>query len=152
METGERVRKVRKEMGLTLEKFGARLGVSKMAISKVENGKNALSDQLCKSICREFDINENWLRTGEGTMHVSSDGDIVSQLSEKYYLDTFEEAIVREYLKLDPDTRTLFKNYLGNVAATVKRLSAYSEAMDRLSRKNSGPETTEENESGERSE
>ncbi len=59
METGERVRKVRKEMGLTLEKFGARLGVSKMAISKVENGKNALSDQLCKSICREFDINEN---------------------------------------------------------------------------------------------
>ncbi len=85
-------------------------------------------------------------------MQVSSDGDIVSQLSEKYYLDTFEEAIVREYLKLDPDTRTLFKNYLGNVAATVKRLSAYSEAMDRLSRKNSGPETTEENESGERSE
>lgn len=68
-----RVRKVRKELGLTLEKFGKRLGVSNPAISKIENGQNNVSEQMIKSICREFNVNETWLRTGEGEMFVDMD-------------------------------------------------------------------------------
>ena len=127
METGERVRKVRKEAGLTLEKFGECLGVSKMAISKVEHGNNALSELLCKSICREFSVNENWLRTGEGEMYSATDGDAIVRLREQYHLDTFEEAIVREYLKLDQDSRALFKKYLNSVAETVRKLNEHPE-------------------------
>ena len=62
----QRIRMLRKEiLHLTLEKFGERLGVKKAAVSKWENGDN-VSEQMIKAICREFDINENWLRTGEG--------------------------------------------------------------------------------------
>lgn len=66
MTQGERVKSVRKKKELTLEKFGERLGVTKTAISYVESNKRNLTEQMFKSICREFGVNEIWLRTGEG--------------------------------------------------------------------------------------
>lgn len=68
MTQGERVREVRKTQGLTLEKFGERLGVGKGAISAIENNNRNLTDQMAKAICREFGVSESWLRTGEGEM------------------------------------------------------------------------------------
>lgn len=66
MTNGERVKTVRKSLGLTLEKFGEKLGVQKNAISAIENGRNSLTDQMIKSICREYGVREEWLRSGEG--------------------------------------------------------------------------------------
>ena len=66
MTQGERVKSVRKKLELTLEKFGERLGVTKTAISRIEKGDRGLTEQMFKSICREFGVNEVWLRTGEG--------------------------------------------------------------------------------------
>lgn len=66
MTQGERIRKVRKHLNLTLEKFGEKLGVSKGAISAIETGTRNLTSQMARSICREFNVNEVWLRTGEG--------------------------------------------------------------------------------------
>ena len=68
MTQGERIKDVRKNLGLTLEKFGEKIGVKKNAISAVENNRNSLSEQMAKSICREYNVNETWLRTGEGEM------------------------------------------------------------------------------------
>ena len=66
MTQGERVKSVRKSCNLTLEKFGERLGVTKTAISYVESDKRNLTEQMLKAICREFNVNEDWLRTGTG--------------------------------------------------------------------------------------
>lgn len=66
MTQGERVKSVRKSCNLTLEKFGERLGVTKTAISYVESDKRNLTEQMLKAICREFSVNEDWLRTGSG--------------------------------------------------------------------------------------
>lgn len=66
MTNGERVKTVRKSLGLTLEKFGEKLGVQKNAISAIENGRNSLTDQMLKSICREYGVREEWLRSGKG--------------------------------------------------------------------------------------
>lgn len=68
MEPRERVKELRKTLGLTMEKFGNRLGVTKVAISNIERGNRKLTEQMLRSICREFDVNEDWLRTGEGEM------------------------------------------------------------------------------------
>lgn len=70
MSQGQRVKELRKELNMTLEKFGKPLGVGKTAISKIENGENSLTDQMIISICREYNANEEWLRTGEGEMFV----------------------------------------------------------------------------------
>lgn len=65
-----RVREIRKALNLTMEKFGEPLGVKKSAISNIENGSRGLTEQMIISICREYNVNEEWLRTGSGEMFV----------------------------------------------------------------------------------
>lgn len=66
MTPGERVNAVRRSKKMTMEQFGDQIGVQKSAISKIEKDKVNLSEQTIKSICREFNVNEDWLRTGAG--------------------------------------------------------------------------------------
>lgn len=80
MTENERVRELRKTLCLTLEKFGERLGVKKNAISAIENGRNSLTDQMTKAICREFNVDYIWLTTGEGEMFVESDDDFFERI------------------------------------------------------------------------
>ena len=68
MTQGERVRKIRKSLGLTLEKFGEKIGIKKNSVSQIENGINNLTEQMAKSICREFGVNYTWLINEEGGM------------------------------------------------------------------------------------
>ena len=62
----DRMKKIRKDAGLTLDKFGERIGMKKSSVSQIENGRNNPSDSSIKMICREFGVDEYWLRTGEG--------------------------------------------------------------------------------------
>ena len=80
MTQGERVKQARKSLGLTMEKFGERLGVTKTAISLIESGKNNLTDANIKAICREFNVDYIWLTTGEGEMFVDSDDDFIEKI------------------------------------------------------------------------
>ena len=66
MTQGERVKAIRTEKKMTMEQFGEKLGVQKSAISKIEKDKVNLTEQMFLLICREFGVNEVWLRTGEG--------------------------------------------------------------------------------------
>lgn len=66
---GNRVKTVRKADSLTLAKFGNRIGITAASLSNIELGKTNPSDQTIRSICREFKVNEIWLRTGDGEMH-----------------------------------------------------------------------------------
>lgn len=70
MNINERIKLLRKELGLTLEQFGNQVGVTKMTISRIENGVNNVTDQMVRSICREFDVEEEWLRYGTGQRRV----------------------------------------------------------------------------------
>lgn len=70
MSYGKRVFELRKKLNLTLEKFGEPLGVTKTAISRIEKEERTITDQMAKAICREYGVNENWLRTGDGDMFV----------------------------------------------------------------------------------
>ena len=66
----ERLKKLRKTLDLTQQKFADRLGVKRNTVGQWECGINAITDQVVFSICREFDVNEEWLRTGEGEMFI----------------------------------------------------------------------------------
>ena len=121
MSPNERVKEIRKAKGLTLEKFGSALGIGKTAVSKIEHGENALTEQNIKSICREFGINEVWLRTGEETMEACSDDDLRIRI-DKLINDEDEDLIknikVENYLNKTTDyvnknTKSVKKLYLG---------------------------------------
>lgn len=80
MTQGERVKEIRKSLGLTLEKFGERLGVGKTAISNIEKGNRNLTEQMTKAICREYGVDYMWLTTGEGEMFVDADDDLLASI------------------------------------------------------------------------
>lgn len=80
MTQGERIKEVRNSLGLTLEKFGEKLGVTKTAISRIEKGERSLTEQMTKSICREFSVDYIWLTTGEGEMFVETDDDFIERI------------------------------------------------------------------------
>lgn len=76
METiGDRVKQIRKSerIHLTLEKFGEKIGMGKSAVSDIENGRQNVTPQTKISICREFNVNREWLETGEGEMFLKMD-------------------------------------------------------------------------------
>jgi len=68
----ERIREIRKSLNLTLEKFGEKVGVSRAAMSNIENGNRNVTEQMRKLICREFNVDYIWLTTGEGEMYVDT--------------------------------------------------------------------------------
>ena len=76
----ERVKEIRKTLGLTLEKFGERIGVTRGSMSNIENGNRNLTEQMTKSICREFSVDYMWLTTGEGEMFIDTDDDFIERI------------------------------------------------------------------------
>ena len=80
MTQGERIREVRNTLGLTLEKFGDRLGVTKVALSNIEKGNRNLTEQMTKAICREFNVDYMWLTTGDGEMFIDNDDDFIERI------------------------------------------------------------------------
>lgn len=80
MTQNERVKEIRKTLGLTLEKFGERIGVTRGSMSNIENGNRNLTEQMTKSICREFSVDCMWLTTGEGEMFIDTDDDFIERI------------------------------------------------------------------------
>lgn len=80
MTQGERIKEVRKALGFTLEKFGNKIGVTKTAISRIEKGERGCTEQMTKSICREFNVDYIWLTTGEGEMFLDNDEDFIARI------------------------------------------------------------------------
>ena len=110
----ERIKELRKELGLTLEKFGGRLGVGKNAISRIETRKSNVTDQMFKSICREFNVNDEWLRTGEGDMFnlpLDETAAIVADiLDESNPLYDLILSIAKTYQQLDDSSRKVIND------------------------------------------
>ena len=119
MTQGERVKELRKSINYTLDKFGGKLGVQKSAISKIEKGENNLTDQMLLSICREFNVSEEWLRTGNGNMFadVPVEDDYfkaATQISKSS--DKFAMQAIIEYWKLDDTSKKVLRDYIYKIA------------------------------------
>lgn len=69
----DRLKMLRKNLGLTQQEFADRLKVSRNNIASYETGKSNLGDAIISLICREFNVNEIWFRTGEGEIFVEMD-------------------------------------------------------------------------------
>lgn len=72
MNIGERIKTLRKKLDLTQQMFADRIGMKRNSIAQIELGRNT-SEQTIISICREFNVNEDWLRYGTGDMFLPTD-------------------------------------------------------------------------------
>lgn len=118
MTQGERVREIRKTLNLTLDKFGEKLGVGKAALSRIENGSNNVTDQMLKSICREFNVREEWLRTGELPMFVQMNRDERVADIVKKALASDDEFVINTFTalgQLTPAEWDLVKKFINTI-------------------------------------
>lgn len=106
----ERVKEIRDHLTLTLQAFAEPLGITKGALSNVEKGRNNVTDQLIKSICNIYNVNEDWLRTGEGSMFNKTKEGFLAELQKQYSLTDFQVSLVKNYLELsDKDKASIDK-------------------------------------------
>lgn len=121
MSQGERVKEVRKNLSLSMEKFGERLGVTKAAISRIESGRRALTDQMAKLICKEFNVDYFWLTEGTGNMFMQVPDSLIEEVIEDYNLDKNDKYILESYLELSDDEKKTIKNFFINIADKIKK-------------------------------
>ena len=137
----KRVKILRKSLGLSGEKFGEKLGVQKTAISKIERGENNLTEQMIKSICREFNVNEEWLRNGTGRMYVELDAE--DQLMEwarkvlKKQSNSFQKRFVKMLMTLSEEEWEFLEK-------KAKELANYEENIDSITESKKTVEEFEE--------
>ena len=122
----ERIKELRKTLGLTLEEFGNKLGVTKTTISRIENGVNSVTNQMLTSICRTFDVREEWLRTGDGKMFEDSldEDEVAAYVAELLDPDNpFADLIIeimRTYSQLDPVSQAALKKFSEHLVENIK--------------------------------
>lgn len=111
----ERLKALRKETHLTQQEFADRLKISRNNIATYETGKSKPGDSVIALICREFDVDEDWLRTGAGEMFVQLDKDeefdrlcMEIQMSD----DNFIKDIIRKYWHLDDKGKAIIRQML----------------------------------------
>lgn len=75
MTVGDRVKTIRKELMLNQTQFAEKIGISQRALSSIERETTNLTERNTREICRVFNVNEQWLRTGEGEMLVEPSED-----------------------------------------------------------------------------
>lgn len=124
MTEGERIRIVRKHYGLTMEKFGNILGVSKAAISNVESGNNNVTERMRKSISREFNVDYDWLLDGIGDEIIFTK--TIDEITEK------EEYIEKVFANESPFARRVLKALAKFTPEEWERLEHWVNEMPKI--------------------
>lgn len=105
MEIKDRIKLIRKEKKLTQVEFGEVIGVKGNTVTNYETGLRNPTDAVIKSICREFNVNETWLKTGEGEMFLPLDRqDQIANLTATLFKgekDSFKERLILALAGLD---------------------------------------------------
>lgn len=111
----DRVKTVRQSLNLSQEAFGKALGVTKTAICGIEAGRRGLTEQMVKSICREFNVNYDWLKEGIGEIFAAVPETLVDELAQEFQLDDLDKRIILGYLRLSEADRGAIKRYVQNI-------------------------------------
>lgn len=126
METiGTRIKEIRKGAGLTLEKFGAKIGITAASLSTIENGKSNPSVQTVLMICRVYNVKEDWLRdgTGEPFMQLSREETIAAYVGRINggHITDIDESIIKFMSETPVDEWESLASALRMFAETIKK-------------------------------
>ena len=101
----DRIKKIRKELDLTQQKFADKIGVKQNTVAQYEMGRNIPIDTVISLICREFNVNEQWLRNGTGEMHIQTSTFSLDDFVKSRGATEQELEIVKTYFEIDPKVR-----------------------------------------------
>lgn len=146
----ERVKEIRKALNMSMEQFGNALGVSKAAISRIESGAVALTDQNLKAICREFHVRPEWLRDGEEPIFVEkTENEIVRSyvdeiLSDDERADPLAVKFIETLARMDRDSLNVVYDFCMKWVKSVEEKEAAAEEARMAKEKKDRPLGTPE--------
>ncbi|HBF2789639.1 TPA: helix-turn-helix domain-containing protein [Clostridioides difficile] len=110
---GENIKKLRKELNLTQGEFAKKLDVTNGLISKIEKGQNA-TDRFINQVCTEFNVNESWLKTGQGKLFKEVEDFELTKMIEKLFSDgdNFLKNVFLTFARLNDSEREVVKKII----------------------------------------
>ena len=115
----ERIKKIRRMLDLTQQEFASRIGIKRNTIANYEAGRNEPIDSVISLICREFNVKEKWLRTGEGEMFAPAPSSALDALAQERGLTHREYIVLEKFLLLRPEVRADLIDCLMDIAAAI---------------------------------
>jgi transcriptional regulator with XRE-family HTH domain len=117
----DRIKKIRKDAGLTQEQFAKRLGVKRNTVATYEMGRSTPIDAAITSICREFGVNEDWLRNGTEPMYLPNGDKLEGYLAKiSKGNDVFIKDLIEVYMELDECSKEALKKIAVGMAKKYK--------------------------------
>ena len=116
-----RIKKIRRFFDLTQQAFAERIGMKQNTIALLESGKNSASERTILAICREFGVNETWLRTGEGEMLDPHADDALENLAREKGLSRAEVVLIEKFLNLEQPHKISTITGTSKPVTTVRR-------------------------------
>jgi len=122
----ERIKELRKKLNLTQGEFAEKIRLGHSTLGMMEVGKRDINDRHIKLICDTFNVNEEWLRTGDGEMFISKSLDDEFYYNLGYYgkkLTDIQKVIINEYLKVSPEAKEEITKFIRNVAEKINQIN-----------------------------
>lgn len=132
-----RIKTIRKSLGLTQDEFAKQLGLQRNTICLFESGKRNPSDRTLDDICNIFNVSIDFLLNGKEPIFIDTPSSTMKKLKSEYHLDEFSYNLVYNYLKLDSKQRQAVRDFFYNVLQP-------SESIEDLYGYDNAPHTVEE--------
>lgn len=110
----DRIKQLRKALGMTQQKFADAIGVKQNTVAQYEMGRNEPIDSVVNLICKEYNVNPDWLRNGSGEMFIKPATFSLDEYAQSNKLNKTEISIIRGFMELDPATRQAIYNIFVN--------------------------------------
>lgn len=115
MTVGERVKFIREDLGLSQAGLGSTMGVSRDVINNIERDRVKNPDTILRLFCKTHRVSYLFITEGFGDPYIGVPSIIMDDVIEEYDLDEIDKLLIEEYVRLDKNTRTAFKQYLSRV-------------------------------------
>lgn len=123
MNIGDRIKKVRRDLNMTQTEFANRIGSMQNTITRYETNSRNPSASVIALICKEFNVNEGWLRTGEGEMFNPAPTDVLDRLAREYKLSNAAYIVVEKFVNLNPEKRNELIDFFLDVSKAIMESS-----------------------------
>ncbi|EGT4846889.1 TPA: helix-turn-helix transcriptional regulator [Clostridioides difficile] len=112
------LKKLRKELGLSQKEFGDKLKLTSASISKLENGERNITERHISQICEVFNVNEDWLRNGNGEMFKNIDDIELAAMMGKTFSsnDEFLKKVFLTFAELTDDEREVIQKVIDKLS------------------------------------
>ena len=122
MTPNDRVKILRKELGLSQKSFGEKLGIKVSSVSTIENGVNKLTEMMAKAICRTFNVDYFWLTEGADVdMFTALPETIIDEVVEQFDLNKDDRALIETYLESSKEERKAVQNFFQTFAKKIQK-------------------------------